>query len=917
MRRVIFFIIVAAFSLFMIPDGAATESAGLEDHILRHNARVNKAMPDYVETSSKNAVEDNMISLFGDTKINEETSADRFRHQYSALTLMSEGRVLVGWEDDRNGDFDIYGQMVSSDGMTAGSDQLLINDNSFLSNTMVDFAYNSDGFIVVVWVDESGDLWLRGYDSTFTPLDAALMVNDNISSNIISYPDVEFLSDSRVVVVWEDTRLESAVYGQIYNTDLSAAGDNFKISPDDGGKVFWSPAIAAGTNGTFAVVWEELGSSGSSVFLLLYDADALPSGISINVADLANQTDNQFGPDIVGLGAEGYLVGWSDSRDSDQNMYVQHFDGNGNRIDDNVKVSEGTGNSVFDLYLTGNPGGNFLALWANTGVRSEILVQAFDATGKTSGGNITVSDGLALGERFSPNAIFRTDGSVLVTFTDTRTALIDIYAQILNSDFTLSSNNFKLTSGASGAHQNQSRIARMAGDDFGVLWTDMKNDDGDIYFQRGSGLGNPYGSNLKLNDDAGSSYQAEPSIGSATNGNVITAWVDGRSTGDLKGINIFGQLLDPNGQKAGVNFLVNDDPAEIAVVQAEPACDISPSGKAVIAWRDRRNGADDIYAQIYDPSGDPSGANFQVNQETIPCSNPRIAMLNNDMFMIAWQIEVEARSYVKFQLYNAQGTETGSNMLIPVDTSINQQLDFDIAVNPYFGIYAIAWINQNDTDTEVYAMMVAPDGVPASPVKIVSDMANLGFDDVSVGMDSDNSYVVAWSDMRSGVRRSYLSFVDAGTTVFPNQLISQNSGIAREQEQSIAINGRTWFASWSDNRNSGDGYDIYVNSNLYNPTSAEDDTDTPVPDAFNLSQNYPNPFNPITRIDFSLAQDMPRVQFEVYNILGRKVHSKTMTDLSAGAYTIEFSGEGLSSGIYLYRLRADDQVVTKKMSLMK
>ncbi len=917
MRRVIFFIIIATFSIFLIPDGAATESSGLEDHILRHNARINEAMPDYVETSAKNAIENSVISLFGDTKFNEETSADRFRHQYSELTLMSEERALVGWEDDRNGDFDIYGQMVSSDGMTAGSDQLLINDNSFLSNTMVDFAYNSDGFIVAVWVDESGDLWLRGYDSTFTPLDDAVKVNDNISSNIISYPNVEFLSDSRVVVVWEDTRLESAVYGQIYNTDLSAAGDNFKISPDDAGKVFWSPAIASGTNGTFAVVWEELGISGSSVFLLLYDADALPSGISINVADLANQSDNQFGPDVAGLGAEGYLVGWCDSRDTDQNIYVQHFDGNGNRIEDNVKVSEGTGNSVFDLYLTGNPGGYFLALWANTGVRSEILFQAFDATGKISGGNITVSDGLVLGERFSPNAIFRTDGSVLVTFTDTRTAIIDIYAQIINSDFTLSGNNFKLTSGASGAQQNQSGIVRMAGDDFGVLWTDMKNDDGDIYFQRGSGLGNPYGSNLKLNDDAGSSYQAEPSIGSATNGNVITAWVDGRSTGGLKGINIFGQFLDPDGQKVGGNFLVNDDFSGTAVVQAEPACDISSSGKAVIAWRDRRNGVDDIYAQIYDPSGDPSGANFKVNQETMPCSNPRVAVMNNDMFMIAWQIEVEARSYVKFQLYNAQGTETGSNILIPVDTSLNHQLDFDIAVNPYFGIYAIAWINQNNTDTEVYSMMIGPDGVPASPVKIISDMANLGFDYVSVDMDSDNSYVVAWSDMRSGVRRSYLSFVDAGTTVFPNQLISQNAGIAREQEPSIAINGRTWFASWSDNRNSGDGYDIYVNSNLYNPTSADDDIDTPVPDAFALSQNYPNPFNPVTRIDFSLAQDMPRVQFEVYNILGRKVHSETMTDLSAGTYTIEFSSEGLSSGIYLYRLKADDQVVTKKMSLMK
>ncbi|NIP42699.1 MAG: T9SS type A sorting domain-containing protein, partial [candidate division Zixibacteria bacterium] len=120
-----------------------------------------------------------------------------------------------------------------------------------------------------------------------------------------------------------------------------------------------------------------------------------------------------------------------------------------------------------------------------------------------------------------------------------------------------------------------------------------------------------------------------------------------------------------------------------------------------------------------------------------------------------------------------------------------------------------------------------------------------------------------------------------------------------------------------DNRNAGQGYDIFANSNLYNPTSAEDETGAPVPDQYTLSQNYPNPFNPVTRIDFSLPWDTDEVNFDVYNILGRRVHAETMKDMSAGSYTIEFSGEGLPSGIYLYRLRADDKILTRKMSLLK
>ncbi|HDS01471.1 MAG TPA: T9SS type A sorting domain-containing protein, partial [candidate division Zixibacteria bacterium] len=599
------------------------------------------------------------------------------------------------------------------------------------------------------------------------------------------------------------------------------------------------------------------------------------------------------------------------------NIYVQHFDGNANKVEDNFLVSEGLGNEAFDLFFAQNPGDSLLAVWANIGVRSEIVAQVFDQTGKVSGGNFTVSDGLVLGERFSPNAIFRVDGSVFISFTDTRSAFIDIYAQILNSDFSLSGNNFKLTTGATGAQQVGSDIVRMAGDDFGVVWTDLRNDDGDIFFQRGDGFGNPYGSNLKLNDDLGRSLQDDPSIGSATNGLALAAWVDGRSSGELTGINIFAQRIGANGQKVGSNFPVNDDPAGTAVLQAEPECDIAPSGKAVVAWRDRRNGVDDIFAQLYDASGSPVGMNFKVNLETLPCKNPKIAMANDESFMIAWLIELEAKSYIKFQLYSAQGTPAGGNMLIPADTSINQQLDFDLSVNPYFGFYVLAWINQNNAEREINAMLLNPDGSSDSTVMVISDAVNLGFEDISVDMDTDNSYVVAWSDMRSGVRRSYLSFVDAGLTVYPDQLISQKAGVAREQEPAIAINGRTWFASWSDNRNVGDGYDIYANSNLYNPTSAGEDGDSPVPDLLALSQNYPNPFNPITRIDFNLPRDMTEVSFEVYNVLGRKVYSETMKNMSAGSYTIEFNGEGLSSGIYLYRLKADDRIMTRKMSLLK
>ena len=89
----------------------------------------------------------------------------------------------------------------------------------------------------------------------------------------------------------------------------------------------------------------------------------------------------------------------------------------------------------------------------------------------------------------------------------------------------------------------------------------------------------------------------------------------------------------------------------------------------------------------------------------------------------------------------------------------------------------------------------------------------------------------------------------------------------------------------------------------------------PIPTSFVLSQNYPNPFNASTNIQFGLpvASDY---QLSIYNVLGQVVKSfRGRAD--AGYVTIKWNADDLSSGIYLYRLIADNFQSTRKMVLMK
>jgi hypothetical protein len=93
--------------------------------------------------------------------------------------------------------------------------------------------------------------------------------------------------------------------------------------------------------------------------------------------------------------------------------------------------------------------------------------------------------------------------------------------------------------------------------------------------------------------------------------------------------------------------------------------------------------------------------------------------------------------------------------------------------------------------------------------------------------------------------------------------------------------------------------------------------DFAAPADFFLDQNYPNPFNPTTSIRFGL-NEQSNVDLRIFDILGREVALLINNESkAAGVYNVEFSAASLSSGTYIYRLKTDNFVETKKMSLVK
>jgi hypothetical protein len=119
--------------------------------------------------------------------------------------------------------------------------------------------------------------------------------------------------------------------------------------------------------------------------------------------------------------------------------------------------------------------------------------------------------------------------------------------------------------------------------------------------------------------------------------------------------------------------------------------------------------------------------------------------------------------------------------------------------------------------------------------------------------------------------------------------------------------GAAWGIVYAD--------DVFIAQGVSAPSDVKDEP-CRIPTGLSLSQNYPNPFNPSTIITYSMDRTQ-HVHLEVYDILGKEIAVLQDGVQNMGQYHVRFDASDLSSGIYVYRLKTENQIITKRMVLMQ
>ncbi|MBA7468865.1 hypothetical protein ES707_04121 [subsurface metagenome] len=250
-----------------------------------------------------------------------------------AIAVDSDDKLYVAWQDNRNGNWDIY-VSTSSDGINWSTEQTAAadpNDNQINPAIVIDSSNNA----YVVWEDDRNDnqdIYIATSNNSFVSKTVSQITSDTSDQ---SEPAIAADSDNTIYVVWTDTRnSKNDIYGATSNN-----GPWTNVAIVNNANNQSSPAIATEAVGSILhLVWVD-DRDGENDIYYAQTTDGLPGSPLTGSSIIDDTTDaDQKQPVIAVTGSTGsnlhVFACWKDERDADDDLYL-------------AEISSGSGTNVF------------------------------------------------------------------------------------------------------------------------------------------------------------------------------------------------------------------------------------------------------------------------------------------------------------------------------------------------------------------------------------------------------------------------------------------------------------------------------------------------------------------------------------------------------------------------------------------
>lgn len=409
---------------------------------------------------------------------------------YPAGVSDGSGGMIVTWDDERGGNFDIYIQRVNALGVV-----LWTTDGIALSTASGDQenpAITSDGAggAIVTWQDgRSGnsDIYAQRVNPTGTVQWTADGISICTSSGTQQSPTIASDGIGGAIITWGDSRSGN---GDIYVQRLDALGvaqwtaDGVALATATGNQ--GSPVIVSGGATGAIVSWSDYRSGNYDIYARRVDASGTVQWTADGVA-LCTEAAHQSVPEITSDGAAGAIVCWKDLRNGDANVYAQRVDTSGAVLwtADGIALCAAAGDQWSHEIISDDAGGAIVTWTDDRDSFWGIFAQRVNASGTVMWTAVGAPICTLMGYQFEPEITSDEAGGAIITWHDSRNAgnSDDIYAQRVDASGAVYWTVDGVAICAVAGYQRYAAIVSDGTSGAVIAWEDYRNGNKDIYAQ--------------------------------------------------------------------------------------------------------------------------------------------------------------------------------------------------------------------------------------------------------------------------------------------------------------------------------------------------------------------------------------------------------------------------------------------------
>lgn len=322
------------------------------------------------------------------------------------LSRLPNGRFVSIWEDSPGTGTNsrIVGRLFSAEGV-ALSPEFGVSTKEETDKSAPAIASCLDGRFLAVWLSSGQDgsgwgVYAQWFNSDGAPVRTEFLVNADQPLGDQELPDAACSPAGWMLVVWQSQPTEStpfALFAQLFSVDGTRSGGEFPISTSGSG-IQRYPAIAAGSDEAFLVVWEGDSRTGGDDYgiagqLVSSDGTMIGEQLQINTHVVGQQRY----PCVATMGHTGFVVAWTsvDQDGSGRGVYAQRLDSRASRVGEEFQLNLSTVGHQWLPVVAATGDDSFLAAWISVnhdGSGHHAVARAFGKDGLPTVPEFTLGD---------------------------------------------------------------------------------------------------------------------------------------------------------------------------------------------------------------------------------------------------------------------------------------------------------------------------------------------------------------------------------------------------------------------------------------------------------------------------------------------------------------------------------------------